>query len=119
MSKAPLISIIVPVYNEAANLPKFHQVLARVLEPMPYRYEIFYVDDGSRDRSLEVLDGLSKANTKIRLIELSRNFGKEIAMTAGLNACRGDAAIIIDADLQHPPELIPKFVSKWVGGPKW
>jgi glycosyltransferase involved in cell wall biosynthesis len=113
-SKTTLISVIVPVRNEAANLPELYRQLVRVFIRLPdYRYEFIFVDDGSTDKSVRVIQKLEKSDNKIRLIRLARNFGKEIATTAGLHKARGQAAIMIDADLQHPPSLIPEMISKW------
>jgi len=111
----PLISLVVPVYNEARNLPllieRFDQVTGDSC-----RWEYVFVNDGSPDDSLEVLRSLQAANPRIRIVDLSRNFGKEAALSAGLARAQGDAVISIDADLQHPPELIPELVEHWRQG---
>lgn len=111
-----LISIIIPVYNEAPNIPVLHQEIVKHVSGTPYDFEFVFVDDGSRDGSAEAVQKLAKWKRRIRLIELSRNFGKEAAVSAGLHAAKGDAAIILDADLQHPPSLIRKFIHKWEKG---
>ncbi|MBI3570211.1 MAG: glycosyltransferase family 2 protein [Gammaproteobacteria bacterium] len=111
-----LISIIVPVYDEEHVLPEFEKRLTHVLRAMNCSYEIIFVNDGSTDRSLMVLRDIRKANPLVAILNLSRNFGKEIAMTAGIDCAKGDAVIIIDADLQDPPELIPELVSAWREG---
>ena len=111
-----LISIIVPVYNEAPNIPVLHDEIVKHVSGLPYDFEFVFVDDGSRDNSAEAVHELARKKRRIRLIELSRNFGKEAAVTAGLHAAKGDAAIILDADLQHPPSLIRKFIQKWRRG---
>lgn len=111
-----LISIIVPVYNEAENIPLLHSEIVRHVSGLPYNFEFVFVDDGSRDDSAAAVQQLARRRKKIRLIELSRNFGKEAAVSAGLHAAKGDAAIILDADLQHPPSLIRKFIKKWKSG---
>jgi polyisoprenyl-phosphate glycosyltransferase len=112
----PSLSIIVPVYNEEAVLPEFHRRLAAVLDTLPAVAEIVYVNDGSHDGSLALLRGLRDADPRVAVIDLSRNFGKEIAMSAGLDHAQGDAVIVVDADLQDPPELIPEMVRTWQEG---
>lgn len=112
----PLLSIVVPVYNERQVLAEFHRRLAAVLDGIGSRAEILYVDDGSRDESSELIAALQTADARVAVIRLSRNFGKEIAITAGLDHCKGAATVIIDADLQHPPELIPALIERWQAG---
>ena len=116
MENKPLISVIIPVYNEAENIPIFFSSLAQVLSPLAAKYdwEIIFVDDGSTDASVAQLRKL--ADSRVRVLEFSRNFGKEAALSAGLNQARGAAAIMIDADLQHPVELISEFIKKWEAG---
>lgn len=111
-----LISIIVPFFNEAENLEPLYRAIDKTIRKLPYDFEIIFVDDGSQDKSLQVLRDLEKKDKRVIVIELVRNFGKEIALTAGLHATRGNAAIMMDADLQHPPELIPEFIEKWEKG---
>ncbi len=110
------ISVVVPMHNESENVAAFyartHAVLDRTGEP----WEIVCVDDGSRDDTLDRLVALHRRDPRVRVIELSRNFGKEIALTAGIDAAVGDAVIPIDADLQDPPELIPDMLAKWREG---
>jgi glycosyltransferase involved in cell wall biosynthesis len=113
IAEQPLISIIIPCYNERANLAPMHAEIMRVMRPLEYRYELIFVDDGSDDGSSEELAKLAHADKHLRPVELVRNFGKEIAVTAGLHQATGDAAIILDADMQHPPDLIPEFLDKW------
>ena len=109
-----ILSIVVPAYNEEEVLPEFHKRLTSVLEEVEGACEILYVNDGSSDRTLEVLNNFK--DPRVAIIDLSRNFGKEIALTAGLDHARGEAVVVIDADLQDPPELIPKFIEKWQEG---
>jgi dolichol-phosphate mannosyltransferase len=116
MTQHQLISIIVPVYNEAPNIPVLHDEIVRHISGLPYAFEFVFVDDGSRDESAKVVQKLAKKRKRVRLIELSRNFGKEAAVSAGLHAAKGDAAIILDADLQHPPSIIKRFIKKWKSG---
>lgn len=112
----PLLSVIVPLYNEMEVLPVCRKRLGNVLASVDMRCEVIFVDDGSRDGGADYLltHPMDYANT--RVIRLSRNFGKEAAMTAGLEHSRGDAVIILDADLQDPPELIPAMIARWREG---
>jgi len=110
------ISVVVPAYNEEEVLPAFHQRTSAVLAGLGMRAEIVYVNDGSTDRTLEVLHQLRADDPRVTIVDLSRNFGKEIALTAGLDHARGDAVVVIDADLQDPPELIPELVRVWREG---
>jgi glycosyltransferase involved in cell wall biosynthesis len=107
---------VVPVFNEAPGLMEFHQRLAAVMRGLGEGWEVVYVNDGSTDSSLAVLESLREKDPACALINLSRNFGKEIAMTAGLDHTRGSAVIVIDADLQDPPEIIPELVVAWRDG---
>ncbi|MEO8344376.1 MAG: glycosyltransferase family 2 protein [Betaproteobacteria bacterium] len=110
------LSVIVPVYNEVDVLPEFHRRLAAVLDAIQADAEIVYVNDGSSDGTIALITALREADTRVALIDLSRNFGKEIAMSAGLDHAHGDAVVVIDADLQDPPELIPDMVRAWHEG---
>jgi glycosyltransferase involved in cell wall biosynthesis len=110
------ISLVIPVYNEANNVIKLYGELKLFLEPLDYDYEIIFVDDGSRDASLEEIKKLAAFDAKVYFIELSRNFGHQHALKAGLDMAQGDCAISLDADLQHPPHLIPKLVELWEQG---
>lgn len=115
-----LLSVVVPVFNEQDVLPEFHRRLTAVLDRLCAQdrasAEIVYVNDGSVDDSAALLTGLREADDRVAIIDLSRNFGKEIAMTAGLDHARGDAVVVIDADLQDPPELIPQMIGHWQAG---
>lgn len=104
------LTVIIPVYNEHEVLKKFHSRLNSALVCIHKPIEILYIDDGSQDVSGEIIIQLKKRDSRISYLALSRNFGKEIALTAGLNYAQGEFVIIMDADLQHPPELIPKFI---------
>lgn len=112
----PSFSVVVPAFNEAAALPKLHFRLAAVMETLGEPWELVLVDDGSRDETLKVATELRAADPHIAVLALSRNFGKEIATTAGLDHARGAAVILIDADLQDPPELIPELIAAWRAG---
>lgn len=116
MSKQALISIVIPLYNEADNVLPVYESITSVIDKLPYDFEIIFVNDGSQDNSLERLKELERKDRRVVVIELVRNFGKEISLTAGLHATQGNAAIMMDADLQHPPELIPEFIAKWEQG---
>lgn len=110
------LSIVVPVFNEAEVLPIFHRRLVDCLSRLQMSWEIIYIDDGSQDESTTLLKQLHAATSCIGVLRLSRNFGKENAMSAGLRQINGKAVIIIDADLQDPPELIPSMLPAWQGG---
>ena len=111
------ISIIIPAYNEEKNLTAIHQKLQNVFSELSnYSYEIIFVNDGSNDGTQEKLEELATQFSEIKFIEFSRNFGGQVALKAGLDNACGDAAITLDADLQHPPELIPEMISKWENG---
>jgi len=112
----PLISIITPVYNEEKNIPLFYKSIHKVVKDLPYSFEIIYVDDGSKDNSSKEVKKIKSNDITVKLLQLSRNFGKEIATSAGIEAANGEAGIIIDSDLQHPVELIPEFIQKWEEG---
>ena len=105
----PVISVVVPMYNEAAVIGETHRRLAAVMATLDTAWEVVYVNDGSRDATLAAVEALRATDPHIALLNLSRNFGKEIATTAGLDHARGDAIIVIDADLQDPPEVIPQL----------
>ena len=115
-SPMALVSVVVPVRNEEEVLPEFHERLARVLDSLGSKAEVCYVNDGSRDGTLTVLRHLRSLDTRVGIIDLSRNFGKEIALTAGLDHARGEAVVVIDADLQDPPELIPELLARLAEG---
>jgi len=112
-----LISVIVPCYNEEEVLGATHEQLSRVLRALGnYRYELIYVNDGSRDKTLPMLRDIAVGDPMVKVLSFSRNFGHQIAITAGLDYCSGDAAVVIDADLQDPPYLIPEMIKAWEQG---
>jgi dolichol-phosphate mannosyltransferase len=113
---AKLISILIPVYNEEKNVPAITAAIHSVLGNLSYDYEIFFVNDGSKDGSFEMIKDISERDSRVFYISFSRNFGKDNALLAGIRHIKGDAAITIDADLQHPPELIPVLISHWEQG---
>ncbi|MBI2301969.1 MAG: glycosyltransferase family 2 protein [Armatimonadetes bacterium] len=111
-----MLSLVVPAFNEEQALPLLHERLTAVMAGLGEDYEIVVVDDGSRDGTRDVLARLAGADSHLRYLVLSRNFGHQLALTAGLDHARGDAVISLDADLQHPPELIPELVRRWREG---
>lgn len=112
----PKLSIIIPVCNEEGNLKALYDRLTKVLKPLGLSYEMIFVDDGSQDASLEVLAGLNQKDGNVKVISFSKNFGHMFALSAGIDHAQGEAVIMLDADLQHPPELIPELVKRWQGG---
>ena len=110
------LGIVIAAYNEAEALPGMHARLSRVLDALGLPAQVVYVDDGSRDATWAVLSGLAAADPRVRALRLSRNFGKELALTAGLDHVDADAVVVLDADGQDPPELLPAFVARWREG---
>ena len=111
-----MLGVVVPCNNETAVLPRFHARLAAAMDGLGQDWTVTYVNDGSTDATLATLETLQRGDARIGVLNLSRNFGKEIATTAGLDHCPGEAVIVIDADLQDPPELIPALVARWREG---
>lgn len=111
-----LISIMIPAYNEEESIPILYDRLNEILQTIKYDYEIFFINDGSKDRTLEIIKELHKKDNRISYLNLARNYGKEIAMAAGFDYVKGDAVIIMDADLQDPPPLIPEMIKYWEEG---
>lgn len=118
MSKERLVSLIVPVHDESSNLRWFHQQVKTAIRGLHYKFEVIYIDDGSSDDSLMLIKELAKSDSAVRYMSFSRNFGKEAATTAGLKKASGDAAIMLDADGQHPVTEIGRFLKKWETGSK-
>jgi glycosyltransferase involved in cell wall biosynthesis len=112
-SAAPTFSVVAPAYNEAENLAEFHAQLSAVMDGLGETWELVFVNDGSRDTTLLVMEALRQADPRIAIVNLSRNFGKEVATTAGLDHASGAAVILIDTDLQDPPEVITQLVAGW------
>ncbi len=110
------LSVVIPCYNEEKSLDALIQHLKPVLEATTLDWDVVFVDDGSRDRTREILYNAHASDPRFTAICFSRNFGKEIAVAAGLGYAKGDAVVIMDADLQHPPELIHQFIQKWQNG---
>lgn len=109
-----LISVVVPIHNEESNIREMCKRIDAVFKRK--NYELIFIDDGSTDKSVSIIESLAKKSKQIKLISFTRNFGQEAAFTAGLKYSKGDAAIIMDGDLQDPPELIPEFIKKWEQG---
>ena len=110
------ISFVVPVYNEEENLHEFHKRLGKVMEALPYDYDLIFVDDGSSDSSHLILAELAEKDEHVQVYFLSRNYGHQLALTCGLDNACGDAVITMDGDLQHPPELVPELLKLWEDG---
>lgn len=112
------ILIVAPAYNEEKNIPLLYSELKKVFAPLnsTYIFEILFINDGSEDNTLGEIEKLAETDEHVKYLDFSRNFGKEVASTAGLNNCQADACLMIDSDLQHPVELIPQFLEKWQAG---
>jgi polyisoprenyl-phosphate glycosyltransferase len=115
--KKKLVSIVVSAYNEEGNVSELYKRLVENLKKIrKIDYEILFINDGSTDQTLPQLKMIAIKDTKVKIIDLARNFGHEIAMTAGMDHAKGDAVLFMDADLQHPPEVVPKIIDKWLDG---
>lgn len=112
----PTVSLIIPCQNESDNLPALYERVHTVMENIGKSWELVCINDGSKDDTLDQLLSLHQKDPRVVVIDLSRNFGKEAALTAGLDHAHGDCAIPLDADLQDPPELIPELLAKWEEG---
>ena len=111
-----LLSVVVPVFDEEEALPRFFPALGKVLDGLDDAAEVIFVNDGSTDRTAEILEELQEQDDRVVVVDLSRNFGHQAALTAGIDMARGDAVLTMDADLEHPPEAIPLFLEQWRGG---
>jgi glycosyltransferase involved in cell wall biosynthesis len=116
MNQRQSLAVVVPAYNEGEGLHAFHARLAPVLDGLDLDSRVIYVDDGSKDDTWAVMQALAASDPRVATLRLSRNFGKELAMTAGLDYADADAVVVIDADLQDPPEIIAQFVERWREG---
>jgi len=112
----PELSVVIPVYNEEENIPTLYDRLLRALEGANIDFEIVFVDDGSCDQSIPKLNEIAASDKRVTVVELARNFGHQVAITAGLDFACGKAVAVMDADLQDPPEVLPQFVAKWREG---
>ncbi|MEM6414359.1 MAG: glycosyltransferase family 2 protein [Pseudomonadota bacterium] len=115
-ARPDLLSIVCPAYNEASNLIEFHRAVRRAMRTIEQPFELVFVNDGSEDATLDAMEALRLRHSNTSIVDLSRNFGKEIATTAGLDHCKGDAVVVIDADLQDPPEVIANLIDGWREG---
>lgn len=113
-----MLSVVVPIYNEEENIPAFHAALTAVLDTIEEHSEVVFVNDGSRDSSLERLLEVQSRDPRVTVVELSRNFGHQAALTAGLSVANGDGVILMDGDFQDPPEVLPRLVESWKSGAK-
>lgn len=113
-----MLSVVVPIYNEEENIPAFHAALTAVLDMIEEHSELVFVNDGSRDSSLERLLEVQSRDPRVTVVELSRNFGHQAALTAGLSVANGDGVILMDGDFQDPPEVLPRLVESWKSGAK-
>lgn len=111
-----VVSIVVPVFNEKNNLEILFDEISGVFENLEYDFEVIFVNDGSTDGCISILQDIARRNRKVKILDFSRNFGKEVATSAGCHFATGDAVITMDADLQHPPKLIPELIKKWEQG---
>ena len=116
MTSRRSITFVIAAYNEEAALPLMHQRLAKVMDTLDTESRVLYVDDGSRDGTWDVMQALAAGDTRVGLLRLARNFGKELALTAGLDHVDTDAVLVLDADGQDPPELAPEFIARWREG---
>jgi dolichol-phosphate mannosyltransferase len=116
MNAIPEISVIAPVFNEVQSLPEFYRRVRQVLDGLGVRWELLLVDDGSTDGSTDLIRQLAREDARVRALIFARNFGHQLAVTAGLDHCRGRAAIIIDSDLQDPPEVMADLIARWREG---
>lgn len=112
------ITVVIPVLNEEAVIAKLVAQLTKVLNSLPLKWNVIFIDDGSTDKTLEKLKDLHESDARFKTISFSRNFGKEAAIAAGFHYAQGDAVILMDADLQHPPSVIPQFIKSWREGYK-
>jgi len=113
-----MLSVVVPIYNEEENIVAFHAAVRAVMDTLQQSWEVVYVNDGSRDSSLSLLMEIQRRDQRVTVVEFSRNFGHQAALTAGLQVARGDAVMLMDGDFQDPPEMLPRMVQAWKDGAK-
>ena len=109
-------SLVIPIYNEEKNLPELYRRISAIMDRMDGNVELILINDGSRDRSLQIIREFHQQDPRICYLSFARNFGHQIAVTAGLNFARGEVIVVLDGDLQDPPELIPDLIEKWRQG---
>ncbi|MFM6409675.1 MAG: glycosyltransferase family 2 protein, partial [Microcystis sp.] len=112
----PKYSLIIPIYNEEETIPELYRRVSDVMDSLDDSVELILINDGSRDRSLNLMRELQERDARVCYISFARNFGHQAAVTAGLNFARGQVIVVLDADLQDPPELIPKMIESWQAG---
>lgn len=112
----PMISLVIPIYNEQELVDTLHHTIVKTMETMGHTWEVVYVNDGSKDRSLELLLAHQAVDPHVTVVELSRNWGHQPALTAGLSVARGAAVVLIDGDLQDPPEVVAELIAAWQKG---
>jgi len=115
-STTPFVSVVIPVFNERENLHELYERLSATFLNSGFSYELLFIDDGTTDGSLEILNGFVEKDSRVGVIELARNFGQQVAFSAGLDFAKGDVVVVMDADLQDPPEAIPQFIEKLKSG---
>src|SRR5262249_24325796 len=113
-----MLSVVVPIYNEEENIGAFHTTVSKKMDAINEAWEIVYVNDGSQDSSLSLLLEIQKRDSRVTVVEFSRSFGHQAALTAGLQAARGDATVLMDGDFQDPPEVLTRLVEAWKNGAK-
>lgn len=116
MSRGSRLSIVLPVLNEEENLPLLFEQIASTLHPLSYEWDVIFVDDGSTQPTVDVLRKLESSYSNVQVLQFTRNFGHQAALTAGLDFAHGDAVILMDSDLQHPPALLPELIARWEDG---
>ena len=117
MQQNKVVSIVVPCYNEEASLPHLYEEVCKIMSAIPkYEWELLFINDGSRDKTMAIIKEMAMHDERISYVNLSRNFGKENAMLAGFDCVKGDCMILMDADLQDPPSLIPEMLKYWEEG---
>lgn len=116
LAKNKLISVVIPMYFEELIVEECYNRICKVMKNIGYNYEIIFVNDGSRDKTQDLLEAIAEKDNKVKVISFSRNFGHQIAVTAGIDYAKGNAIVIMDADMQDPPELVPEMIAKWEKG---
>lgn len=116
MSEKIICSVVIPVFNEELVVQETYKRLKAVMDTAGKPYELIFVNDGSRDKTADIVRSICETDTGVKLVDFSRNFGHQLAITAGMDYACGDSIVVIDADLQDPPEVIPEMIKKWAEG---
>ncbi len=116
MSEKPKYSIVAPIYNEEGNIPQLFERVREVMDGLHEPWELVLINDGSRDKSLDLMEDLAQQDERVKVVNFARNFGHQVAVTAGIDYSQGEAVVLIDADLQDPPEVIPDLIAEWKAG---